>query len=138
MEHNQFVQNDEKDEDFSTLEVGNTPRQKIINGVEVNPKTEMKESNMGSTVGFSVAGLLFLLVYSYIEFLGLMYLTNGNSIASIITTGVIAIVLIVTSFILPHIKSSNEAFISKRRNKLTILTFVFFFLRYSISPTLSW
>lgn len=79
-------------------------------------------------LGFSVAGLLCLLVYSYIEFLGLMYMTEGDSVISIVIPGVIALFLVVLSFALPYIKSSNSAFLSKRRSKLTIVALVSFFI----------
>jgi hypothetical protein len=96
-------------------------------------RKKRREASTTSVVGFSVAGLLCLLVYSYIELLGWMYLTMGNVKFSILVTGILAILLAVTSFILPRIWSSNSAFVSKRRTLLMIVFSILFLIFAGIS-----
>ena len=96
-----------------------------INDKKVNiPKGQ--EVSTSSIIGFSVLGLLFLLCYSYIELIGWMYMTEGDTTKSLTLMVVCAVVLSVTSFMLPRIKASNIAFISKRRNFYMFITsFIF-------------
>ena len=96
-----------------------------INDKKVNiPKGQ--EVSTSSIIGFSVLGLLFLLCYSYIELIGWMYMTEGDTTKSLTLMVVCAVVLSVTSFMLPRIKASNRAFISKRRNFYMFITsFIF-------------
>lgn len=96
------------------------------------PQRRFEESS-SSIVGFSVVGLLFLLGYSYVELLGWMYMTMGNVKISLILMIVFAVVLSVTSFMLPRIWSSNRAFISKRRNTYMILTGAVFIVAMLLS-----
>ena len=87
---------------------------------------KVQEESTSSIIGFSVLGLLFLLCYSYIELIGWMYMTEGNTIISFALMVGCAVVLSVTSFMLPRIKASNRAFISKRRKFYMFITsFVF-------------
>lgn len=75
---------------------------------------------------FSIVGLLFLLGFSYLEFLGWMYMSNGNVLLSNILTIVIALVLFITSFLLPRIKASNLNSVVKRRTTYLVTTLIFF------------
>lgn len=92
------------------------------------PNAPKKTSGSGTTslVGFSVLGLIFLLGYSYVELIGWMYFTMGDAKKSLYLMAIFALVLIITSFLLPRIWSSNTAFVSKRRKKLMCITsFIF-------------
>jgi len=101
----------------------------IINDTIVEKESDIElrqDQGTGSIVGFSVVGLLFLLAYSYVEVLGWMYMTMGNAVLSLSLMGGCAVLLTLTSFLLPRIRSSNSAFVSKRRVKLMVLVSVVF------------
>lgn len=82
-----------------------------------SPK-QRKEQTTKEIVGFSVLGLLFLLLFSYFELLGWMYMTKGEALKSLLLMGVPAIVISLSSFLLPRIWSSNSRFVCKRRSSL--------------------
>lgn len=92
----------------------------------IHPQRHGMIEETTSIVGFSVIGLIFLLGYSYVEILGWMYLTKGNSMASLVLMAVFAVILITTSFLMPRFWSSNSAFVSKRRNLLMTITGIIF------------
>lgn len=90
-------------------------------------KKVRKEQSKASVVGFSVIGLLFLLAYSYFEFLGWMFMSKGNALLSLGLMCLVAFILVLTSFALPRIKNSNDAKMAKRRTFRTVLVMVVFF-----------
>ena len=95
-----------------------------------NENRELKGSHQTESflkvASFSIIGLLFLLGFSYLEFLGWMYMSNGNVSLSNMLTLIIAIVLFVTSFLLPRIKASNQNAVVKRRSTYLGITLFFF------------
>lgn len=93
---------------------------------------QLQENQQGENfikvASFSIIGLLFIIAFSYLEFLGWMYMSNGNVILSNVMTLAIAIVLFVTSFLLPRIKASNQNGVVKRRRFYQSVTLLFFVL----------
>ncbi|MCR5360386.1 MAG: hypothetical protein K6E73_00050 [Bacteroidales bacterium] len=75
---------------------------------------------------FSIIGLLFLLAFSYLEFLGWMYMSNGDVFISNILTIAVALILFVSSFLLPRIKASNQNAVVKHRTLYLSVTLFFF------------
>jgi len=100
--------------------------QKTAKKKETQPHRPGSARETTSIVGFSVLGLICLLGYSYVEFLGWLYLTKGNSKTSLALMAVFAVILITTSFLMPRFWSSNSAFVSKRRNLLMTIAGIIF------------
>ena len=107
--------------------------QKANDDNTIQPQRHGMTKETTSIVGFSVLGLIFLLGYSYVEFLGWLYLTKGDSKTSLVLMAVFAVILITTSFLMPRFWSSNSAFVSKRRNLLMTITGIIFFVAMFLS-----